>query len=76
MYRKSCYKFPFQTFVEDHDTQRRTDGRVLDYKDPVNYQLGVALLLSNNYGTPRLLSSYAFQDTQKGPPSNANYVVE
>lgn len=63
-----------QNFVEDHDTQR--NGGTLTYKSGTDYILGVAFLLSSNYGIPRLLSGYDFNSHDQGPPSFGNWTVQ
>lgn len=56
-------------FVDNHDTQRHGQG-ILTYKN-AEYPLAVAMMLATPYGRPRVMSSYAFDDTSVGPPSNS-----
>ncbi len=56
-------------FVDNHDTQRHGQN-ILTYKDAL-YPLAVAMMLATPYGRPRVMSSYAFDDTSVGPPSNS-----
>jgi alpha-amylase len=60
-------------FVNNHDTQR---GSSLYYQDAPGYDLATVFLLAWPYGTPQILSSFAFdRGTQagrdQGPPSDA-----
>ncbi|MFT5141925.1 MAG: alpha-amylase [Rhodothermales bacterium] len=54
-------------FVDNHDTQRHGHG-ILTYKDP-EYPLAVAMMLAVPFGRPRVMSSFAFDDTSIGPPT-------
>jgi len=61
------------TFVANHDTER--DSSTLSYTSPSNmYTLGHVLMLAHPYGTPTVLSSYTFSNTDAGAP-NGNYGV-
>lgn len=60
-------------FVDNHDTQR--NGSTLSYKDGQTYRLAEVFELAWNYGTPKLMSSYAFSNNDQGPPSDANGYV-
>lgn len=56
-------------FVENHDNQRGEGAggeQILTYKDSKIYKMAVAFTLANTYGTPRILSSYEFEDTVAG----------
>ena len=55
-------------FVENHDTQR--DGGALDYREPDRYRLATVWMLSQPYGFPKVMSSYAFGGRDNGPPSD------
>lgn len=55
-------------FIDNHDTQR--NGSTLSYKDDAKYALANVLMLAWPYGYPQLMSSYAFTDTQVGPPGS------
>ena len=55
-------------FIDNHDTQR--NGRaVLTYKDGAAYALAEAFLLAFPYGTPQVMSSFAFDGPDQGPPA-------
>jgi alpha-amylase len=54
-------------FVDDQDTER--DGGALDYADGAPYILANVFLLAWDYGTPMVLSDYAFGSYDQGPPS-------
>jgi alpha-amylase len=57
-------------FVDNHDIQRghAFGDQVVNYKDGLRYDLAVAFMLAHPYGYPLLMSSYAFEDDQQGPP--------
>ncbi len=55
------------TYVDSHDSQR--DGSTLSYRDGATYLLAVAFLLAHPYGTPMVLSGYAFDTFDDGPPA-------
>ncbi|KAG8875395.1 hypothetical protein FRB97_005158 [Tulasnella sp. 331] len=55
-------------FVTNHDTER--NGGSLNYLSPNNeYVLAYIYALSFPYGTPTILSSYIFANTDVGPPN-------
>ncbi|XP_055627334.1 alpha-amylase 2-like [Toxorhynchites rutilus septentrionalis] len=61
-------------FVDNHDNQRGhgpggTD--VLTYKSSRNYKMATAFMLAHPYGNPRLMSSFAFDHSDQGPPQDA-----
>jgi alpha-amylase len=60
-------------FVDNHDTQR--NGSTLSYKDGAIYQLATVFGLAWNYGTPNVMSSFDFGNTDQSPPSAANGMV-
>ncbi|KAG8888943.1 hypothetical protein FRB98_006341 [Tulasnella sp. 332] len=56
-------------FVANHDTER--SGTSLNYLSPNNqYTLAHVLALSIPYGTPSILSSYAFSSYDQGAPNS------
>ncbi|XP_003704434.3 alpha-amylase isoform X2 [Megachile rotundata] len=57
-------------FVDNHDTQR--DSNVLTYKMSKQYKMAVAFMLAHPFGTPRVMSSFDFQDRDQGPPQDSN----
>ncbi|TMW52238.1 hypothetical protein DOY81_002705 [Sarcophaga bullata] len=63
-------------FVDNHDNQRGhgaggTD--ILTFKDPVLYKMANVFMLAHPYGkVVRVMSSYAFNNTDQGPPLDAN----
>ncbi|XP_071484357.1 alpha-amylase A-like [Diadema antillarum] len=61
-------------FVDNHDNQRGhgAGGEILNFQSPDAYTKATALTLAWNYGTKRVMSSYAFADTDQGPPSDGN----
>ncbi|RZS53516.1 alpha-amylase [Microcella putealis] len=54
------------SFVDNHDTER--NGETLSYKDGDRYLLALAFLLAHPYGTPQLMSGYAFEGRDAAPP--------
>ena len=60
-------------FLENHDTQR-SDG--IGYRDGMAFRLANVWMLSQPYGYPSIMSSYAFDRSSsgrdRGPPSDAN----
>jgi alpha-amylase len=54
-------------FVDDQDTER--DGGALYYADGAAYTLANVFMLAWDYGTPMVLSDYAFSSYDQGPPS-------
>ena len=65
-------------FVDNHDNQRGhgASGHVLSFKDPPKYRRGVAFTLANDYGYPRVMSSYQFDEHRQGPPHHADYTTK
>ena len=56
-------------FVENHDNER---GGALTYKQARQYKMAVAFHLAWNYGVPRIMSSFAFEGHDMGPPMDVN----
>lgn len=59
------------TFLVDHEIQRGYGlghADVISYRDHKLYKMGTAFILAHPYGTPRLLSSYYYEDVNQGPP--------
>jgi alpha-amylase len=58
-------------FVDNHDIQRghAFGDEVVNYKDGERYELAVAFMLAHPYGYPLVMSSYAFDTDQDGPPA-------
>lgn len=57
-------------FVDHHRLQREPgNDAVLSWRDGALYDLANVFMLAWPYGTPRVLSSYAFADADAGPPS-------
>lgn len=55
-------------FLDNHDTQRSEPDQILTYRDGTLYDLGTAFMLAYPYGTPRVMSSYAFDERDQPPP--------
>lgn len=60
------------TFIDNHDTQREKNSQILTYKNTKQYKMAIAFMLAHPYGTTRIISSYAFDDFNQGPPSDKN----
>ncbi len=59
-------------FTDNHDNQRghgAGGSNVLTYKDGSLYDLANVYMLAWPYGYPKVMSSFAFSDTEAGPPS-------
>ncbi len=70
-------------FVDNHDTQRHGDGHGFSYKLGDRYILANVFMLAWPYGYPKVMSSFAFEDRDEGPPTtepaegcNADWVCE
>lgn len=53
-------------FVANWDSER--DGTSLSYKDGVIFELANGFMLAYDYGKPRILSDYKFDDPEDGAP--------
>lgn len=60
-------------FIDNHDKQRGHGGggTYLTYKNGRLYDLANIFMLAFPYGTPQVMSSYAFSDSDQGPPADA-----
>ncbi len=58
-------------FIDNHDKQRGHGGggNYLTYKDGDRYALANVFMLAFPYGTVQVMSSYAFEDSDQGPPT-------
>ncbi|KAH8372746.1 hypothetical protein KR009_004293, partial [Drosophila setifemur] len=59
-------------FVDNHDNQRghgAGGADVLTYKIAKQYKMASAFMLAHPFGTPRVMSSFAFSNTDQGPPT-------
>jgi alpha-amylase len=54
-------------FVDDQDTERA--GGALSYANGALYTLANVFMLAWDYGTPKVLSDYAYSSYDQGPPS-------
>ena len=55
-------------FTDNHDTQRHGDGHGFNYKIGEHYVLANVFMLAWPYGYPKVMSSFAFEDRDAGPP--------
>lgn len=56
-------------FIDNHDNQRKhgsAGDTVLTHKTPEVYVRATAFMLAHPYGTPRIMSSYSFNNTDSG----------
>lgn len=56
-------------FIDNHDSQRGSDG-ILNYKSRKNYIMAQAFSLAHPYGIKRIMSSFAFERSNQGPPAD------
>lgn len=61
-------------FIDNHDNQRGhgAAGDILTYKRARQYKAAIAFMLAHPYGEPQLMSSFAFTNTEAGPPQDNN----
>ncbi|KAH8248637.1 hypothetical protein KR032_001635 [Drosophila birchii] len=65
-------------FVDNHDNQRghgAGGADVLTYKVPKQYKMASAFMLAHPFGTPRVMSSFSFSDTDQGPPTTDGHNI-
>ncbi|XP_069361424.1 alpha-amylase 2-like isoform X2 [Maniola hyperantus] len=62
------------TFIDNHDNERGHGGGggVLTYKQGRPYRAAIAFLLGHPYGEPQIMSSFAFLNSEVGPPMDRN----
>ncbi|WP_090477599.1 alpha-amylase [Nakamurella panacisegetis] len=61
-------------FVVNHDTERSTDPKTLNYKNDA-YYIAHEFMLAYGYGTPAVYAGFAWDATDASPPSDANGMV-
>ncbi len=61
-------------FIDNHDKQRGHGGggNYLTYHDGQLHTLAMVFMLAYPYGQPRIMSSYAFETSEQGPPATAD----
>ena len=57
-------------FINNHDNQR--NGGILTYKTKKKYTMAQAFSLAHPYGIKRIMSSFAFNKNEQGPPADIN----
>ncbi|XP_030378688.1 alpha-amylase-like [Scaptodrosophila lebanonensis] len=65
-------------FVDNHDNQRGHGagaGDVLTHKDGKPYETALVFLLAHPYGLTRVMSSYAFNNSDQGPPATSDGAI-
>ncbi|KAJ8042135.1 Alpha-amylase 2B [Holothuria leucospilota] len=59
------------SFIDNHDNQRgEGQEEIVNFKEPKEYKMANALMLAWPYGINRVMSSYEFETSDDGPPSN------
>lgn len=60
-------------FVDNHDKQRGHGGggNYVTYHNGELHRLALVFMLAYPYGKPRVMSSYAFESSDQGPPATA-----
>ncbi|MGL5864231.1 MAG: carbohydrate-binding module family 20 domain-containing protein, partial [Phycicoccus sp.] len=58
-----------QVFIDNHDTERNGRTR-LNYASGDRYYLAEAFMLAHPFGTPSVMSGYAFTGSDQGPPAD------
>ncbi|XP_054738198.1 alpha-amylase A-like [Anastrepha obliqua] len=59
-------------FVDNHDNQRghgAGGADILNYKTAKQYKMASAFMLAHPFGITRVMSSFAFSNTDQGPPT-------
>jgi alpha-amylase len=65
------------TFVDNHDNQRghgAGGSNILTYKQSKQYKMATAFHAAWPYGVKRYMSSFAFDDSDQGPPNSNGYI--
>ncbi|KAF5276538.1 hypothetical protein FQR65_LT03968 [Abscondita terminalis] len=57
-------------FVDNHDNQRSPG--TLTHTNPKQYKMATAFMLAHPYGVTRVMSSFAFDNKDQGPPNDGN----
>lgn len=60
-------------FIDNHDNQRGHGAggdNILTYKQSRQYKMATAFMLAHPYGSTRIMSSFAFDDSEIGNFSN------
>ncbi|XP_034951009.1 alpha-amylase 2-like [Chelonus insularis] len=58
-------------FIDNHDNQRGYEsGPVINYKQSKLYKMAIAFMLAHPYGNPQIISSFAFDHSDQGPPAD------
>lgn len=58
-------------FVDNHDNQR-SNPNILTYKQSKQYKMATAFNMAYPFGIKRLMSSFAFDTSDQGPPADTN----
>lgn len=66
-------------FVDNHDNQRGHGAggdTILTYKRKSHYVQAVAFTLATDYGIPRIMSSFNFNNSDQGPPADSLQAID
>lgn len=66
-------------FIDNHDSQRNGGyggSEILTHKESRLYKMAVAFMLAWPHGTPRVMSSYHFNNKDQGPPSRSDESID
>lgn len=63
------------TFIDNHDNQRDGNANILNYKQSREYKMATAFHLAWPYGIPQVMSSYAFEKFNDGPPHDDHFNI-
>uniref|UniRef100_W8BSY0 Alpha-amylase n=1 Tax=Ceratitis capitata TaxID=7213 RepID=W8BSY0_CERCA len=65
-------------FVDNHDNQRghgAGGSDILTYKNSKKYKMANAFMLAHPFGIPRVMSSFAFDNSDQGPPTTDGHNI-
>jgi alpha-amylase len=62
-------------FVDNHDNQRDGGLPLTNHREPRIYKAATAFNLANDFGIPRLMSSFYFDHRDQGPPADASFHI-
>ncbi|XP_067628768.1 alpha-amylase 4N-like [Eurosta solidaginis] len=65
-------------FVDNHDNQRghgAGGSDILNHKTAKQYKMANAFMLAYPFGIPRIMSSFAFDNTDQGPPTTDGNII-
>jgi len=65
-------------FLNNHDNQRGHGGggSIITFEDPYDLKIFNAFMMAWQYGVPRIMSSYYFDNSDQGPPNSQRSINE